>query len=767
MRGTRSFLLALTALALLPSAGAVAHEPPPAPALGAAAPARFQRVATLPNYLNDTDIEGQTVSEIVSSSQGGNTLVYTDSLLGEIGFIDITDPSAPISGGKLVVGGEPTSVAVLGENLALVAVDTGESFTEPSGHLAVVDIAARSIVVELPLGGQPDSVAISPSGRFAAIAIENERDEEVVVDAVEGGLSQAPGGFLSIVDITPGEPASWRVRRVELTGLSDEGPSDPEPEFVDINAADEVVVSLQENDHLIVVDLPSGLIIDDFSAGNVALTGVDATEDGIISLTESIDVPREPDAVAWVPGPSGIRIATANEGDLFGGSRGFSIFERDGQVSFDSGSALEEIAVRHGHYPEGRSDSKGTEPEAIEFARIGGVDYLFVGSERGSFVAVYTLNAGGTPEFLQLLPAPLGPEGVHAIPSRGLLVVSGEEDDPSFGVRSSVMIYQLGSARSSYPQIVAADDDAGNPIAWSALSGLAALPGQPQKLLGVWDGFYSEARILTIDTARAPAVITASTTVTGSNASLDPEGISVAPDGSYWIASEGDDEGRVNLLVQVDPAGAVLREVALPADIEACRAATENRETLASGFEGVAAVPTPRGYVLVVPQQRGWDFTTPECEDKDDDPLDENPAEPSQTRLWLYDPASAVWSHVAYALEPIPENAGWVGLSEISAVPGGFVLIERDNLSGDFARLKTLVHVGRRALRDGVARDDKRAFDLIPSLEQTHGWITDKPEGVAIGADGKVFVVTDNDGVDGWSGETWFLRLGSWRRLFR
>jgi len=55
------------------------------------------------------------------------------------------------------------------------------------------------------------------------------------------------------------------------------------------------------------------------------------------------------------------------------------------------------------------------------------------------------------------------------------------------------------------------------------------------------------------------------------------------------------------------------------------------------------------------------------------------------------DPARDAWSFVAYALEPIPENAAWVGLSEISAVPGGVVLIERDNLSGDFARLERLV----------------------------------------------------------------------------
>jgi hypothetical protein len=137
------------------------------------------------------------------------------------------------------------------------------------------------------------------------------------------------------------------------------------------------------------------------------------------------------------------------------------------------------------------------------------------------------------------------------------------------------------------------------------------------------------------------------------------------------------------------------------------------------------------------------------------------------TRLWIYDPSVQTWAHVGYELEPLPENAGWVGLSEITSVQGGYVLIERDNRSGDFARLKALVHVGSGAQADAfVARGEKRRFDLLPALRETHGWISDKPEGVAITADGQTFVVTDNDGVDDWSGETWFLRLGRWERLF-
>jgi hypothetical protein len=102
-----------------------------------------------------------TSAEIVAAVPGGRTLVYTDSPAGRIGFIDISRPSAPQPGGALVMDGEPTSVATVGR-WALVAVNTSESFTNPSGDLAVVDTIRKQVVRRVALAGQPDSVAISP-----------------------------------------------------------------------------------------------------------------------------------------------------------------------------------------------------------------------------------------------------------------------------------------------------------------------------------------------------------------------------------------------------------------------------------------------------------------------------------------------------------------------------------------------------------------------------------------------------------------------------
>ena len=98
------------------------------------------------------------VAEIVAASEDGNLLVYADSVSEHLGFVDSTDPSRPVPAGVLPVGGEPTSVAVAGPH-ALAVVNTGPSFSAPSGQLHVVALASRTIVRTIALKDQPDSIA--------------------------------------------------------------------------------------------------------------------------------------------------------------------------------------------------------------------------------------------------------------------------------------------------------------------------------------------------------------------------------------------------------------------------------------------------------------------------------------------------------------------------------------------------------------------------------------------------------------------------------
>ncbi len=84
---------------------------------------------------------------------------------------------------------------------------------------------------------------------------------------------------LAIIDIEGKYPKKWVRRDVSLTGLASYGGDDPEPEFVDVNERNQAVVSLQENNHLDVVDLVNGAVTNHFDAGAVSLDGIDATED--------------------------------------------------------------------------------------------------------------------------------------------------------------------------------------------------------------------------------------------------------------------------------------------------------------------------------------------------------------------------------------------------------------------------------------------------------------------------------------------------------
>ncbi|KJH83298.1 esterase-like activity of phytase family protein [Stutzerimonas stutzeri] len=703
----------------------------------------FERIATFPVYRNlgsDEDVARQTVAEITAVSRDGRTLIYTDSPGERIGLVDIGDPKLPKPAGFVQLEGEPTSVAVH-QHFALVAINTSLSFAQPDGVLAVFDIrnpAQPKRVATLPMGGQPDSIAISPKGRYAAVAIENERDE----DLNDGLLPQLPAGFLRIVDLK-GQPSRWRTRDVDLTGLADVAPGDPEPEYVSINDQDVAAVTLQENNHIVLVDLRRGRIMRHFSAGQVDLEGVDVKENDRIEPVGVLKGKRrEPDAIAWV----GPLIATANEGDYEdangeeGGSRSFTLFDYNGRVWHEAGTSMEHAFIRAGHYPESRSENKGIEPEGIAAASYRKHDLLFVGSERGNAVAVYDVARPWAPVMHQLLPAGMGPEGILPIPSRNLLVVSSEEDSAEDGYRSTISIYQYGAKTASYPEIRSTESQL---IPWGALSGLAADRTQNDRLYAVPDSYYKASRIFSIDTSKTPAVIDGQIELrkAGRTVDYDLEGIAQASNGDFWLASEGNGKAKPNLLIRTNAKGEVLEENALPANVAA--------QQTSNGFEGVAVVGEGASTRVYVAFQREW---------KND------PA--GKVRIGVFNPNSGEWGFYHYPLDPAVEG-GWVGLSELTSIGNGqFLVIERDNQQGPAAEVKRLYRIDLSGMQpaaegQGFPVVNKRLErDLLPDLKSTGGWVLDKVEGAAVDKQGRLFVVTDNDGVEDASGETRFMRLG-------
>lgn len=721
----------------------------------------FNRIATFPAYRN-SDIDNETVAEIVDASSDGNTLVYTDSPLEVIGFVDITDARNPQPAGIVAVGGEPTSVAVAG-NYALAAVDTSADFVSPSGVLHIIDMATHAILRTIDLGGQPDSVAVSPDNKYAVIAIENQRDE----DLGDGAPPQLPAGFVVIVDLAGG-PANWTTRNVSVTGLADLYPDDPEPEFVDINDNNIAAVTLQENNHIVLIDVASGTVIDDFSAGSVDLSQVDIEEEdpALISLTGSLSqVLREPDGIGWMGNDM---LAIANEGDLNGGSRSFAIMDIDGTVLWDSGNSLDHTVVSLGQYPDSRSGNKGNEPENIEYADFGDEDFLFVTSERANVVYAYNLEENT----MQTLPSNIAPEGIKAIPSRGLLIAAAEKDDRGDKYRGGLVIYALESGTPIYPTVMSANRIDGTPIPWSALSGLAADSVDPDTVYTVPDSYYQQSRIYRMNVAGQPAVINKEIVLrdgkgllaavspdqvnANNTVNLDLEGIAVSADGGFWVVSEGagsvNDDSRpvtsLDLLLHADKDGLIDDVVTLPG--------STNDRQIRFGFEGVAATGAAGSEVLYVAFQREWV----------NDPK-------GYVRIGRYEEATDKWSFFYYPLDAATSpNGGWVGLSDITALNGTeFAILERDNQGNDDATIKRIYKVsvaGKTPAADPASGtptfpvlNKTLVHDLIPEFAATGGMVLEKLEGMTVTADGEVLVVNDNDGVDDSNGETQLFRLGT------
>ncbi|MFJ8919363.1 esterase-like activity of phytase family protein [Streptomyces sp. NPDC102415] len=728
----------------------------------------FERTATYPVFQNrpaGEDASAQTVAEISATSEDGRTLVYTDAAARRIGFLDISDAGRPRGLGTLSLAAlgdaedEPTSVSVVGQYV-LVVVNTSASYTRPSGRLDVISLRTRQRVASHDLGGQPDSIAISKDKRYAAVAIENERDEEATpAGGEEGDLPQAPAGFVQIVDIKGSSPARWTTRAVPLTapdgsalpalvaaGITE--PTDPEPEYVSVNGRGQLAVTLQENNGVVVIDLASGRLTKAFTVGTADIEGIDTADDGVIDQTGSLTgVPREPDALGWIDDRY---LATADEGDWKGGTRGWTVFDsRTGKAVRDAGNSFERLAARHGLLDDSRSEKKGTEPEGLAIGTYDGVRYAFVGSERSNFVAVYDISKPTRPVFRQLLPTTNGPEGLLPIPSRGLLAVSSEEDDADAGVRASVSLFRLGRGTPSYPSLVSASDSSGTgaPIGWGALGALSAVPGRTDELYTVTDAAYATTRILTVRTDRKPAVITRELTVkdaAGKPVGYDAEGIHARPQGGFWLAVEGR-SGAGNQLVRLDRDGVTQQVVPLPSGIAAGLGS--------QGFEGVTATTGRDGREIVwaaLQREAGTD-----------------PA--GVVRLGRYDVRAGTWSWYGYRLGTTTTPGDWLGLSEITVVGDRLAVIERDKLNGPAARVKRIytVDLPTSAAPEGALTvlPKTLAHDVLPDLRATKGWTQEKLEGLTVGGDGHVYAVTDNDGLDDSTGETVFLDLGTTRKV--
>ena len=141
-------------------------------------------------------------------------------------------------------------------------------------------------------------------------------------------------------------------------------------------------------------------------------------------------------------------------------------------------------------------------------------------------------------------------------------------------------------------------------------------------------------------------------------------------------------------------------------------------------------------------------------------------------RIGRYDVATASWSFYYYPLEaPLSDFGGWVGLSEITALDDeNFYVIERDNQANADAAIKRIYRFSVDGLIPSVDSpvgstpnfpilEKTLVRDLMKDLSKTKGLTLEKIEGMAVTAEGDLYIVNDNDGVDDSNGETQLLKI--------
>jgi DNA-binding beta-propeller fold protein YncE len=378
---------------------------------------------------------GAKVAEIVAATPDGNTVIFTNAEEKKLGFVSLTNPTSPSLVGNvdLTALGEPTSVAITPNGqYAIVAI-----LRDPQpGLLVFVNVNTRQIVGQVQLRGiGPDSIAIAPDGQRVVVAIEDQEDENNLP-------GQRPGS-VNIVKIDYASPVASRITNIPINLSGVRGvnyPTDPQPEYVAINPKGNLAaVSLQENNAIAIININNARVVRIFSTG-ASKHLADLTEDGQVSFTENFQGRREPDGIAFTR--DGQYIVTANEGDtslstfgdgIYSGGRGWSIFNLRGNVVYDSCDTLEKRAASRGFYPDNRSADRGIEVEGTTIASFGNNDtaegeIAFVIAERGNFIASYDLRNVRSPRLLNLQPTGRSPEGIVAIPQRNLVITANEGD---------------------------------------------------------------------------------------------------------------------------------------------------------------------------------------------------------------------------------------------------------------------------------------------------------------------------------------------------
>ncbi len=365
----------------------------------------------------------------VSPARGTYLAVAGDTAVTVLDFGSVQAAAERCSADMTRYGTNVTSVAFVQSSIVLAAVKADPN----PGRLVAISAFDCHVLWDRAIGIGPDSVVVSPNGRYAVIAIEDEETEVGTIDVCPA--ANVRPGRVEIVELNPrGEVRAITSVPLNLVGIAGINcQSDPQPEGIAISDDNRYAyVTLQENNALATISLRTGAVESIISLG-LTTHLADLTDGAAISITENMTARRESDGISFHGG----YLFTADEGDSsktgseWSGGRTLSVFSvANGVPAFvaDSGAQIEQLVADAGGWAvmQSRSNNRGPEQEGVTTFTVNRRVYAAVTLERANGVAIFDVTDPEAPLALAFIPTGAGPEGIVHIPTRRLLVSANE-----------------------------------------------------------------------------------------------------------------------------------------------------------------------------------------------------------------------------------------------------------------------------------------------------------------------------------------------------
>ena len=305
-------------------------------------------------YTTGAGLGGAEISAVDSESK---RLFITNGAKNTIDIVDISNLKKPklIKAVSFTSSGATGIQSVAAKNGVVLVAATMASKTAP-GRIFVMDINGKlrsGLADGIAVGALPDSVTISPDGKYAIVANEGEPTNYCLTN---GALPETtdPLGSVSLINLSSKKPTaktidfksfSDRKNAITYAGGRIFGPNasvaqDLEPEYISVSPDSKYAfVTLQENNAIAVVDIASRSVTSikalGFKDHSLPGMGMDVSDEDSGTNTNSGSalikigpVPVKgmylPDAIASYTANGQTWLITANEGDARADWPGFN-----------------------------------------------------------------------------------------------------------------------------------------------------------------------------------------------------------------------------------------------------------------------------------------------------------------------------------------------------------------------------------------------------------------------------------------------------------